>query len=74
MMVTRIGTSFFVHAKKPIKKKNVYKNIAKVFTSVHGVRIKGITVRGNTDGKSGGISSLAKLKETKRKSLRVLVK
>lgn len=70
MVVTRRGTSAYVPAKKLIKNKNIEKNITKVVKSVHGVRMKGIAVRGNVDGKSEGASSPTKLQEIIQKFMK----
>lgn len=50
---------------KTSQKKRHEKNV--VVTKAHGVRMKGITIKGKADGKSWGISSLVKLKDVQGK-------
>lgn len=48
-------------------KKRTEKTI--VVTNVHGIQMKGKTIRGKVDGKYGGIYSLTKHMEFKHKTL-----
>lgn len=57
MVGIRRETCTFDYKKKTIKNKFVKKNIDKYVTNAHGVQMKGILIRENVNGKSGGISS-----------------
>lgn len=59
------------HSKEDIKEKKMKKNV--VVTKAHGVRMKDITIREKTDGKSRGVSFLIKPKDAQGKTSRTFI-